>query len=295
MVCSIGFSQSAVSTLGGDNNPTYAQKKTTNQTSLMNVTSNQGAVLNTLGGLNNPTYAQQTPTNSNSDRTVDPAALVSSLGANNPVVNQIVHYVYQDPMETQAELLAESNQAGPIPLHLVSTAVESGVRFSMADIIPTAGATESFAVVAGDFFYDPSDGSTGGPGGDCSATSSGNTGDYPNCGCVTVTTLTGADLEVEFLEFRVFGTFDFLNIYDGPDTASPQIYDSNLNTETDTLAGMIASNGSAVFTSTSGALTFEFSATTVVNTCGWEVEVLNSGGGGGGGGSPCSEANTSNA
>ncbi|MBZ0326036.1 MAG: hypothetical protein K8F54_00390, partial [Altibacter sp.] len=127
----------------------------------------------------------------------------------------------------------------------------------MANIIPTAGATETFAVVVGDFFYDPSDGVNGGPGGDCTTTSSGNSGDYPNCGCTTTTTLTGVDLEVEFLSFNIFGTFDVLNIYDGPNTASPQIYDSNLNASTDTLAGMIAANGSAVFTSTSGALTFE--------------------------------------
>ncbi|QQX76674.1 MULTISPECIES: T9SS type A sorting domain-containing protein [Aequorivita] len=153
---------------------------------------------------------------------------------------------------------------------------------SLAAIIPTAGATETFAVVTGDFFYDPTDGVNGGPGGNCTTTSSGDPGDYPNCGCTTTTTLTGTGLSVEFLSFNIFGNFDVLNIYDGPDTSSPQIYDSNLNASTDTLAGMIAANGSAIFNSTSGALTFEFTATTVVNTCGWEVEVLSAGGGGGG-------------
>ncbi|WP_034259739.1 GEVED domain-containing protein, partial [Aequorivita capsosiphonis] len=150
----------------------------------------------------------------------------------------------------------------------------------LSDIVPTAGATESFAAATGDFFYDPSDGVNGGPGGDCSTTSSGDPGDYPNCGCTTVTTLTGSDLSVEFLSFRVFGDFDYLNIYDGTDVSAPKIYDSNLNTDTDTLDGMIAANGSGVFNSTSGALTFEFKATAVVNTCGWEVEVLSGGGGG---------------
>ena len=157
----------------------------------------------------------------------------------------------------------------------------------MADIIPNAGATESFGVVVGDFFYDPVDGTgQGGPGGDCSGPNTGGPipGNYPNCGCTTVSTLTGTDLAVEFLSFNIFGTFDVLNIYDGPDTSSPQIYDSNLNAETDNLAGMIAANGSAVFESTSGALTFEFSATAVVDSCGWEVEVVPPGGGGGGGG-----------
>ncbi len=180
----------------------------------------------------------------------------------------------------QQEVFAASQQGQNVSVENTSTVYN---RNPLAAIIPTAGATETFAVSTGDFFYDPSDGTNGGPGGDCSVTSSGDPGDYPNCGCVTTTTLTGTDLSVEFLSFRVFGNFDFLNIYDGPDTSSPQLYDSNLNATTDELAGMIAANGSAIFTSTSGALTFEFNATAVVNTCGWEVEVLSAGGGGGGG------------
>ena len=152
-------------------------------------------------------------------------------------------------------------------------------RSALANIIPNAGATETFAVNTGDFFYDPTDGLTGGPGGDCTTTSSGDPGDYPNCGCVTVTTLTGTGLEVEFLSFEIFGNFDWLNIYDGTDTSAPLIYDSTVSG--DNLTDMMNSTGT-IFTSTSDALTFEFNATAVVNTCGWEVEVLNAGGGGGG-------------
>lgn len=172
------------------------------------------------------------------------------------------------------------NLFSPEERHALKAYFRNANRSSLVDITPVAGATETFAVNVGDHFFDP-----GGPGGDCSGPNTGPPipGNYPNCGCVTTTTLTGANLEVEFLSFNVFGTFDFLNIYDGPDTSSPQLYDSNLNSTTDTLAGMIAANGSAVFTSTSGALTFEFSATAVVDSCGWEVEVLNAGGGGGGG------------
>ncbi|MDN3725448.1 T9SS type A sorting domain-containing protein [Aequorivita sp. SDUM287046] len=182
--------------------------------------------------------------------------------------------------EEEAEILAAEQQRENT--NVIANYEPQG-NVILSAIVPTAGATETFAVVTGDFFYDPTDGVNGGPGGDCTTTSSGNPGDYPNCGCVTTTTLTGTDLSVEFLSFKVFGTFDFLNIYDGPDTSSPQIYDSNLNSDTDTLAGMIAANGSGVFTSTSGALTFEFNATAVVNSCGWEVEILNAGGGGGSG------------
>jgi len=181
----------------------------------------------------------------------------------------------------QEEILAAEAENAKGAYSVSSFQNGEGQNKIMAQIIPTAGATESFAVDAGDFFYDPSDGVTGGPGGDCSTTSSGDPGDYPNCNCTTVTTLTGTDLSVEFLTFRVFGTFDYLNIYDGPNTSSPKIYDSNLNSDTDTLAGMIAAHGSGVFNSTTDALTFEFHATSVVNTCGWEVEVLSGGGGGG--------------
>ncbi len=183
--------------------------------------------------------------------------------------------------EEQTEILAADQERGNVSQESNYNPYSGKI---LSAIIPTAGATETFAVATGDFFYDPTDGVNGGPGGDCTTTSSGDPGDYPNCGCVTVTTLTGDDLSIEFLSFKVFGTFDFLNIYDGPNTSSPQIYDSNLNGDTDTLAGMIAANGSGVFNSTSGALTFEFNATTVVNSCGWEVEILNAGGGGGGSG-----------
>ncbi len=263
MVCSFGFAQTTtVSGSGGDNDPQYELPRTVNP--------------------NATTDSSQ------------PNSLSTAMGENNPVPAVSSVRFYQDPMLIQQELDAESNLQGPLPLNQVSSGNANTGRAMMANIIPTAGATETFAADTGDFFYDPSDGSTGGPGGDCTTTSSGNTGDYPNCDCFTTTTLTGANLEVEFLEFRVFGMFDFLRIYDGPDTSSPQLYDSNLNNDTDTLAGMIAANGSAVFTSTSDALTFEFFATAVVNTCGWEVEVL-SGGGGGGGGGPCDIVGPGNA
>ncbi|MEM7187739.1 MAG: hypothetical protein AAF466_13890, partial [Bacteroidota bacterium] len=217
-----------------------------------------------------------------SQNAVPATASADGISSAGMVVRRAIQLLQTDPIAIQQELDASQSERGVNTSS--SNFVSEGPRNrSMADIIPNAGATETFAADTGDFFYDPTDGVTGGPGGDCTTTSSGNTGDYPNCGCVTTTTLTGTGLEVEFLEFRVFGTFDFLMIYDGPDTSSTLIYDSNLNSDTDTLAGMIAANGSAIFTSTTDALTFEFSATAVVNTCGWEVEVLSGGGGGGGG------------
>ena len=280
----------------GENNPVHYQQQKKTAVVPTNITSNPLDANVKNQGENNPVVFSAKPapsralnqTQGRSNQKFE----IKGEGANNPQsrtpnvgANNSLLFLSIDA-DDQAEILA-AEQEGVNTNFIYSPMVQ--YRNLLSDIIPTAGATESFAVTTGDFFYDPSDGTTGGPGGDCSTTSSGNTGDYPNCNCDTVTTLTGAGLSVEFLSFRVFGTFDYLNIYDGPDTSSPQIYDSNLNTDTDTLAGMIAANGSAVFTSTTGALTFEFHATSVVNTCGWEVEVLSAGGGGGGG--TCSEEN----
>lgn len=146
----------------------------------------------------------------------------------------------------------------------------------MADIIPTAGATESFSPSVGDHFFDP-----GGPGG---ANTDGEPGNYPNCGCDTQSTLAGVS-EIEFLEFGVNGYFDYLKLYDGTDTSGTLLYDNSLegaNNGDKTLADMIASTGSASFTATSGNFFFFFHSSTVVNWMGWDVEIMEASGGGGG-------------
>tara|TARA_R100000306_G_scaffold6274_8_gene8761 strand:+ start:360 stop:3668 length:3309 start_codon:yes stop_codon:yes gene_type:complete len=157
-------------------------------------------------------------------------------------------------------------------------------KASLADIIPTTGATETFPVAVGDFFYD-----NGGPGG---TNTDGDPGNYENCSCVTTTTLDGAT-EIEFLDFIVFATFDWLKIYDGPDTSGTVLFDNSdggINEGDIDLADMIASNGSALFSGTSGSLTFEHNASGVINRLGWEVEILATGGGGGGNNDPVAYA-----
>src|SRR5690554_1699877 len=177
----------------------------------------------------------------------------------------------------QIEIAAAESERQSNPVTNSST---TQTRAITALIIPNAGMTENFNVSHGDFFYDPTDGINGGPGGVCTGTGSGDPGDYPNCGCTTTTTLTATGLSVTFLSFNIFGNFDYLNIYDGPNTSSPKIYDSNTNANTDTYAGMVALVGNPpVFTATGGSLTFEFHATTVVNSCGWEAEISLAGGG----------------
>ncbi len=156
-------------------------------------------------------------------------------------------------------------------------------RTILSDIIPTAGATEIFNPAVGDNFYDP-----GGPGG---MNTNGSPGNYPNCGCDTQSTLAGVS-EIEFLDFGVNGNFDYLRLYDGTDATGTVLYDNSAtgaNNGEKTLADMIASNGSATFTSTSGNFFFFFHASTVVNWLGWDVEIVTASGGGGGG-MACSQA-----
>ncbi|MFA7688076.1 MAG: GEVED domain-containing protein [Moheibacter sp.] len=162
--------------------------------------------------------------------------------------------------------------------------IDFGTDDAMEDFIPTAGATQTFEPAVGDFFYD-----TGGPGGGGLNASGGPgtelPGNYLNCNCITTTTLSGVS-EIEFHSFEVFGDFDWLKIYDGTDISGTVLYDSNTNSTTDTFTGMVAYNGSGVFTGTSGSITFEFRASGVVDHDGWEVEIL-AGNGGGGGGENC--------
>src|SRR5690606_10023042 len=86
--------------------------------------------------------------------------------------------------------------------------IDFGTDGAMEDFIPTAGATQTFSPVAGDFFYD-----TGGPGGGGLNASGGPgtelPGNYLNCTCITTTTLSGVT-DIEFHEFEVFGDFDWL-------------------------------------------------------------------------------------
>ncbi|WP_169313466.1 T9SS type A sorting domain-containing protein [Aequorivita sublithincola] len=173
-----------------------------------------------------------------------------------------------------AEILADAlraNVTSPLDNASISR------RGILADIIPVAGATETFNPATGDNFFDP-----GGPGG---SSTSGTPGNYPNCGCDTQSTLAGVS-EINFQFFSVFGNFDYLRIYDGTDASGTLLYDNGVGGPNDgdiTLADMIASNGSSSFIAGSGNFLFFFHATAVVDYGGWDVEIVSAGGGGG----PC--------
>ncbi|RDK85624.1 proprotein convertase P-domain-containing protein, partial [Marinirhabdus gelatinilytica] len=166
-------------------------------------------------------------------------------------------------------------------------------------VTETVCTTTTVMPADGEVFTDPTDGVTGGPGGDCTTTSSGDPGDYPNSNCVTVTTLSappGSQISVTFTSFRVNGSFDWLSIFDGdsavtatngggtatnPSSPDPELWRST--SDGDELIDM-TNAGMTTFTSTNGSLTFAFRTSSVVQTCGWEATIAIIGGPGGGGG-----------
>ncbi|MCB0451852.1 MAG: hypothetical protein KDC94_02985, partial [Aequorivita sp.] len=177
--------------------------------------------------------------------------------------------------EDEAEILANEQYQANLPVNRTPSVMIQN-RAPQADIIPTAGATETFTPDAGDHFFDP-----GGPGG---SSTGGTPGNYPNCNCDTQTTLAGVS-EIDFQFFSVFSNFDYLRIYDGTDATGTKLYDNGpggANEDDITLADMIASHGSSTFTAASGNFFFFFHASSVVDYGGWDVEIVTAGGGGGG-------------
>ena len=183
---SIG-AESQMQTAGRVNSPVFAGTSK-NRTISQEVLDARRAASNTLSsaatGLNNPTFVKEQTVSH--PRVSTQAA--TAVGVDFPlyiapakVVKQEMNQprFYQDPIEIQRELDASALERSQNPS--VESRVSEGPQvINLAAIIPNAGATESFAVSTGDFFYDPTDGVNGGPGGDCTTTSSGDPGDYPN-------------------------------------------------------------------------------------------------------------------
>jgi len=142
-----------------------------------------------------------------------------------------------------------------------------------AQIIPTAGETECFVAGNGAVFAD-NGGTEANP-----VVGTDPAGFYFNCDCETVTTLCSPDgsaITLDFTAFDVFATFDFVEIYDGDSNAGTLLYGNGAgapNANDNTLADMIASNGSSTLVGTTGCITVLLSATAVVNRLGWEANV----------------------
>lgn len=124
----------------------------------------------------------------------------------------------------------------------------------------------------------------------CSATffdSGGGAGNYNNGenSVYTICPSNGTDvIQAAFSTFDIESNFDFLTIYDGPNTFSPLIGTFTGTTSPGTIAATLA-NG--------GCLTFEFTSDGSVTDIGWEAAIsCVPPGGGGGGCSDCSNPTT---
>ncbi|MDX2361275.1 MAG: T9SS type A sorting domain-containing protein [Crocinitomicaceae bacterium] len=143
-------------------------------------------------------------------------------------------------------------------------------------IIPTActNSTHNLTTLSSVVFYDD-----GGAGGDPCADVGVGTGNYANANCFTTTTICAAPGEMivaDFREFAMWNTtsgWDWMKIYDGPNTGSPLMYD-NSSTGPDNPFGDCGIGGFPMeFCSTGQCMTFEFWATSVVNRAGWDCLV----------------------
>ena len=275
--CTLGFSQhSEIKGAGTDNPVNYGQQRHTQdiQSRNSNSVSGKGEIIQ-LNAVDSPSVYRngQAVNRGTADASLKNAAL---QGPNQPVTYRATSpatYIYPvNVQDQQAEISANAiYEAGN---RAANQSPVYGANRPMADIVPTAGATETFTPNVGDNFFDP-----GGPGG---GSSDGTPGNYPNCGCDTQTTLAGVS-EIDFLYFSVFSTFDYLRIYDGTDATGTLLYDNGAggaNANDITLDDMIASHGSSTFTAASGNFFFFFHASTVVDYGGWDVEIVATDGGG---------------
>jgi hypothetical protein len=163
-----------------------------------------------------------------------------------------------------------------------------------AQVTPNAGSVQCFQVGNGGLFTD-----TGGPGGNDNI--EGAPGNYPNCDCVTTTTLCSPDgsaIQVEFTSFGVNASFDWLVILDTDNPSMAQFPASVLgapgnvglqlfnnadgagdggaeNYGLGAQVGVAKLNQMAVTTYTAtnptGCLTFVFRASAQVDDSGWEA------------------------
>jgi hypothetical protein len=98
--------------------------------------------------------------------------------------------------------------------------------------------------------------------------SGGATGEYGNNESFTMTFMPGfnnAKVEVNFLSFETESGYDYLYIYDGPNSMSPQITGSPFHGT--------SSPGTVLATNDAGALTFKFTSDGSVTKPGWEAEI----------------------
>lgn len=151
----------------------------------------------------------------------------------------------------------------------------SGGLFAQ-NLTPVAGSTQTIFVPSAGFtsFSDP-----GGPGGSqilCSGITIGSAAqNYPNCGCMTTVTIchdvSGTPVELDFTQFGVNATFDYVIVNNGNNTSAAELYN---NTTGGAQSGdQCVGPGLVVASNPSGCLTVQFYSSTVVEDAGFIANI----------------------
>ena len=144
------------------------------------------------------------------------------------------------------------------------------------NLIPTACSSTTYNMTANTTitFYDD-----GGPGGDPCADAAVSTGNYCNCNCFTTVTIcaaAGQYIIADFREFAMWNTtsgWDWMRIYNGPNTGSPVMYDNSSTGANNPMGDCGIGSNVLNFCSSGQCMTFQFWATSVVNRAGWDALV----------------------
>ncbi|MFA7615868.1 MAG: GEVED domain-containing protein, partial [Weeksellaceae bacterium] len=177
------------------------------------------------------------------------------------------NFTAEELLEIQANQQIQAVMKISNPFEPMFNNFDYGTEGTMANWIPVAGATETFAPAVGDHFFDP-----GGPGGGAD----GSAGNYPNCNCDTQTTLTGVS-QIKVIDMDIFANFDYLRIYDGTSTSGTLLYGNGAGDPDDGDYGLPSGT---ILNAASGNFFFFFHASSVVNRLGWDIEIMETGGGG---------------
>ncbi|MGB6092569.1 MAG: GEVED domain-containing protein, partial [Moheibacter sp.] len=177
------------------------------------------------------------------------------------------NFTAEELLEIQANQQIQAVMKISNPFEPMFNNFDYGTEGTLANWIPVAGATETFAPAVGDHFFDP-----GGPGGGAD----GSAGNYPNCNCDTQTTLSGVS-QIKVIDMDIFANFDYLRIYDGTSTSGTLLYGNGAGDPDDGDYGLPSGT---ILNAASGNFFFFFHASSVVNRLGWDIEIMETDGGG---------------
>ena len=151
----------------------------------------------------------------------------------------------------------------------------SNKAIGQSNYVPTAGSTTTINIPSSgySFIYDP-----GGPGGTlCPQARADNApGNYPNCDCTTTIHLIPDNplnpVQLDFFEFAVNATFDYLIVYDNNTATGTELYNNGSGGAQS--GDRCPGPGMLTATNPTGALTIVFHASGVVDDGGFGASIL---------------------